>query len=287
MRLVKPISILVTLLFAASTLWAAQKAGPIVRADRPAAKQGKRAPDQARPDWWGRNPNKPQSNVKGIVESVSPTSIAVKTQDGVKTFVVNEQTRVMVRGARGTINDIQPGTSVGIRFRPADNGALIAVGITVPKPNARGEITSIQGNTIVLRGKDGVEHRIAVNEQTKYRSHGYIGTLADLRLGYTAMAAGKLDNNVLLADNVEFVPVVARGTVTEKRGDVVVVKTVKQQDLQLQGSPATAVLIRPRVAHNKKGTLADVQVGAPVNVGFHAGSNGPAPLLWIDVLTGQ
>ena len=77
-----------------------------------------------------------------------------------------------------------------------------------------------------------------------------------------------------------------RGKIAVVEGDLITVKTVKQLNIDCLGSPATAVMIRPRVAPNQKGTLADIQVGMPVNIGFHPNPNGPAPLLWIDVLTG-
>lgn len=283
MRVTRVFLICLALIVAASAVFAA----PVVKAKPPVDKPGKQAPPSGEsPDWWGTNPNKPQTNFKGIVDSVSPTSITVKSKEAAKTFAVTQETKVVVQGQKATINDVKPGNPVGVRFKQ-DGNTLVAVGIVVAKPGTGGEITAVQGNTITLREKNGAVHQVAVTDKTKYRSHGYIGTLADLRIGYRVMAQGTMSNDVLTADSIEFVPSLARGTVIARNGDLITVKAVKQQEIQLLGTPATAVLIRPRVADNKKGTLADVQVGAPVNVGFAPNPNGPAQLLWIDVLTGQ
>jgi hypothetical protein len=75
--------------------------------------------------------------------------------------------------------------------------------------------------------------------------------------------------------------------VTAVSGNVITVKTVRQRTIVTLASPATSVLIRPRVGPNKKGTLADVHVGMPCNIGIHLNTQGQSPLLWIDLLVGQ
>ena len=84
---------------------------------------------------------------------------------------------------------------------------------------------------------------------------------------------------------------VGKGAVADIKTDqcvtCITVKLVRQKTINLVASKATAVLVRPRVGPNVPGTLADVKVGAPVNVGFHLNPGGACPLLWIDVLTGM
>ncbi|MGC8862816.1 MAG: hypothetical protein ACP5R5_08580, partial [Armatimonadota bacterium] len=138
----------------------------------------------------------------------------------------------------------------------------------------------------------GVERRIVVSPSTTYGSHGYQGTLADLRVGYrivraTGTATGTMNGEELAADHIEFMPAVAKGTVTAIQNGVITVKTVQQLTLELAPSSATAVWVKPRIAPDKKGTMDDVKVGSPVNVGFHPTEGGPAPLLWIAVFTGM
>jgi len=281
------------------------------------------AEETAKPQWWGKAPGHPPV-VQGVVANVSATNIAVQTREGLKPFTVNEQTRVMVRGQRATIADVKVGDPVVVKFQLVTNNVRLALGIMVPKPMVRGEIVSIQGNVITVREMSkpvrprpagtkparagrraghapavpgtqpaagtepapGVERRVVVSETTKYRSRGYQGSLADLRVGYRLHASGTISGEGLVADIVEFVPAVAEGTVTAIESGVITVKTVRQLTLQLKPSESTAVLVKPRVAPDKRGTLDDVKVGSPVNVGFHPTEGAPAPLLWIAVLTG-
>lgn len=281
MRSTKIVALCLACLLAASAAFAAAgapKAGP--RPAKPAP-----AGDDA-PAWWGRAPDAPPA-ARGIVAAISPARIDVQTPQGTRSFAINEQTRISVRGQKATVNDVKVNDPVGVRFKPVENALPLALGITVPKPGVGGEIVSVQGGVVTLRDKTGVESRVMVTQATKISSRGYEGTLGDLRPGYRATARGEAENDVVTAQQIEFVPAVARGTVVAKNGDLITVKTVRQAELQVQGSAATSVLIRPRVDKNRKGTLADIQVGMPVNIGFHPAQGAPAPLLWIDVLTGS
>ena len=281
------------------------------------------AQDTVKPQWWGKAPGE-RPFVQGVVANVSATNIAVQTREGLKSFTVNDKTRVMVRGQKGTIADVKVGDPVVVKFRLVSNNVPLALGILVPKPGVSGEIVSIQGNVITVReftrpvrakalpaapraGKrrarpgvgatqpapapqpaPGVEKRIVVGTNTTYASRGYQGSLADLRVGYHIVrATGTMNGDELTADHIEFMPAVAKGTVTAIENGVITVKTVRQLTLQLAPSNATVVWVKPRVAPNKKGTLDDVKVGSPVDVGFHPTEGAPAPLLWVAVFTGM
>jgi hypothetical protein len=273
MKNVRLVIIALALVFAASCVWAA-------------AKQG-----EAQAQWWGPAPGQ-KPVVTGTVSNVSATNIAVQTREGVKSFTVDAKTKV--------------GDRVIVFFKLVNDNVPLAISIVVPKPNFTGEIVSIQGNVIVIRerikaqpgGKVrgrkktppytlGPERKVLVTDTTKIRSHGYIGSLADLKIGMLINASGSISDQGMAADVIAFMSAVAKGTVIAINGSLITVKTVRQLDLSLQASPATAVLVRPRVGPNKKGTLEDVKVGMPVDVGFHPIEGGPAPLLWIDVLTGM
>jgi len=279
------------------------------------------AEEAVAPQWWGGPPG-PRPLVQGTVANVSATNIAVNTKEGLKPFTVDDKTKVLVRGQKATIADVKVGDPVVVKFKLVTNNIPLALGILVPKPTVGGEIVSIQGNVIIVRpvGKagrpraaaaarpagrrpagrmhaagvpsaepapgTGAEQRIVVNENTKYHSHGYQGTLADLRVGYRIGARGAMNGQDFVADEIDFAPALAKGAVTAVENGIITVKTIRQLTLQLQPSGATVVLIRPRVGPNVKGTIADVKVGAPVNVGFHPNQTGPCPLLWVDVLTG-
>lgn len=268
-------------------LLAATSAFAAANADKAGPKPAKPAPPgEASPAWWGRSPDAPPA-ARGTVAAISPTRIDVQTAGGVKSFTITEQTRVMVRGQKATVSDVRVNDPVNVRFKPVENALPVAIGILVPEPGVTGKIVSAQGDTVTLRDRAGVETRVTITQATKIRSRGYQGTPADLRPGYRATARGSMQDGALAAETIEFVPAVARGAVVAKNGDLITVKTVRQGEIQLQGSAATAVLIRPRVDNNRKGTLADIQVGTSVNAGFHPAQGAPAPLLWIEALTGS
>ena len=235
--------------------------------------------------WWGRAPGvKPA--VRGAVDSVSPTSITVKTDDAVRAFAVVHKTRVRVRGVKATIGDVKVGEPVAVHFAITKDNAPTAVLVVVRDPGVAGEITAIAGKIITLRNKNG-QLQVAVTDSTEYRSRSYQGSFADLLVGYKIEAEGAVQDSVLTADIIRFVPTVARGAVIAMNGNVITVKTKRQFTIPCQAGPATVVWVRPRIGPNKKGTLADVTVGAPVNIGIHANKGGNSPLLWIDVLTGM
>ena len=283
MKSIRFLAILLVVAFAATAVCAEPVKGRRAPGKIPGGKPG-----EVKPQWWGKAPGQNQKPVAaGTVQSVSPQSISVNTNQGGKTFVVNDKTRVMVRGQKATINDIKVGDQVLVRFAMQENTA-VAIGIAVPKPSCRGQIVSIDNNMLVLRDpKASTECRVAVSDATKYGSRGYSGTLADLRVGYHAQATGTLSEGVLIADAVKFVPMVAKGTVIAVEGNLVTLKAVRQQTIPVVVDEKTVINISPRVAPDKKGTIADIKVGTPANIGFHAVQNGPGQLLWIDLLTGQ
>jgi len=239
--------------------------------------------------WWGKAPGKQLPNqdvTRGAVESVNAQNISVRTEQGVKSYAVAPKTRVFVKGVSAAIADVKIGDRVVVRSKLINNVSTALV-IRVPKPNVSGAIISINGNAIVLKDKNNVESHVVVNSNTKFVSHGYQGSLSDLRVGYRVVAIGNITGNELAAVEVEFVPKVAKGVVTAVQGDTITIKTIRQRIINAQASPATAVLIRPRVAANQKGTLSDVKVNMPANIGFRVNPDGSIQLLWIDLLTGS
>lgn len=235
--------------------------------------------------WWKKAPGQKPA-VSGTVANVSAGNIAVQTPQGVKPFTVDPRTKVSVAGARAKIADVKAGMPVTVRFGLVKNNVATATHVVVHKPAYKGQITAIEGNRITLKSKQG-EFQVIVTQATKIGSHGYVGTLAELRVGYGARAQGTIADNVMTADTIIFEPIVARGAVTAISGATVTVKTIKQLSLSLVASDKTAVMVRPRVGPNVKGTLADVKVGSPVNVGFAPVKDGPSQLLWVEVLTGS
>lgn len=246
-------------------------------------------PPAAQPNWWPGQKPKPapvrETTAVGTVAAVVASKIDVQTAQGVKSFAVFPRTKVVVRGKNATMADVKAGDPVRVNFRVVNN-VPSAVHIAVPKPNIKGKITAINGSVITLKTKDA-EFQVTVGEATKIKSKGYRGSPADLQVGFGAGVQGAVSGNNVAADAIEFVPAVAKGAVTAVDGNTITIKAIRQQSITTLASEKTVIMVRPRVGPNVKGTIADVRVGVPVNIGFKPVEGGPSPLFWIDVLTGM
>lgn len=230
--------------------------------------------------------------ITGIVASVSPQQITLNLREGPRSAVVNAQTQVTVRGKRASIGDVKPGMKAEVSVRPVEGGMPIALRINIPMPRAMGQIEAIDGNVLTVRDKDNTVWSITVPDGIKIVSHGYQGTFADLRIGHHVGVSGQFNGNNVVAEVLEFSPIVYKGVVTAIEGGTITVATVQQTIISAQLSGATVVLVRPRVGPNRPGTAADVKVESPVDLGGHMSEGGPyqggtMQVLWIDVLVAQ
>lgn len=221
----------------------------------------KRARTDANIQWWGPAPG-PRPWVTGTVAEVGPAAIAVRNRQGVKRFIVTPQTQIRVRGVRAVLADVKVADPVIVKFRLQANNYPLALGIAVPKTQLKGVITAIDGRVVTYKDGDAVR-KFAVSEDTRFTSHGYNGTFADLRVGYRVSVVTQAPADVPSALWVAFLPSWAKGAVTAVDGDVITVKTVQQMELKLQGSAATAVPVRPRVGPNVKGIWLTSRWGSP------------------------
>jgi hypothetical protein len=269
----KTLLIVVCLVLVASVVWAAAK-----------------PPVKAQPNWWPGAKPKPVPVVKetvaaGTVAAIAAAKIDVQTAQGVKSFAIFAKTRVVVQGKKATLADVKAGDPVRVNFRVVNN-VPSALRIAVPKPNIKGKITAVTGDGFTLKTKNA-EFTVAVGTATKIKSRGYVGSLADLQVGFGAAVVGTVSGSSIAADGGEFVPAVVRGAVTAVDGNTITIKAIRQQTIAVVAFEKTVILVRPRVGPNVKGTIADVKVGVPVNIGYKPVQDGPSPLLWIDVLTGM
>lgn len=239
---------------------------------------------QARAQWWpGEGPGAKET-ISGKVLAISATSITVQTRTGQAVIVVTPETRVMYHGEKSTLDKIVIGDRVNVRFGTNPDGSRFARAIGDPKPSVEGKITAISGNTLTLTG-NGQTLNVTITPDTKIESRRYVGTPADLVVGYSASVQGDVDGDTIVAKAIEFRPVVIKGVVQSISGNVITVTTINRKTGAVTVSDKTVVLICPRTDKNVPGTLADVQPGLAVNIGGHL--TGPAAMnaLWIDVLT--
>ncbi|MBI2843027.1 MAG: hypothetical protein HYX78_06465 [Armatimonadetes bacterium] len=250
--------------------------------------------DRVRPQWWpGEGPGI-RDVVAGEVAAVSPTSITLETRRGLQTFTVTDQTRVVVRGEKATIADVNVGDHAIVKPAVAEDGSRWARGILVPKPRAAGKITAVTADGFTLTGREQVWN-VILTAETKILSHriptgpksqGYIGTPQDLRVGYHAAVLGDENGDTITAAAVLFHPMVIKGVVEQANHNEIVVRTVRQRVVTVVPTDGTVVFIRPRTDANQLGAWNDVKQGMPVNIGGHILDEGTMEALWVDLLTG-
>lgn len=233
--------------------------------------------------WWpGEGPGA-RENVKGKVLAISPTSITVQTKDGQPVFAITPETRVMVHGEKSTIDKIAVGDPVIVRFGANTDGTRFARGIAVPETGYAGQITAVNGSTLTLTSQDQTWN-VTITPETKISAQRYVGTPADLHVGYTASVQGDANGTNITAKTIEFRPTVVKGVVQQVSGNTITITTLRKKTATITVCDATAVLIRPRTDKNVPGTLADVKPGVAVNIGGHITGEGTLNALWIDIL---
>jgi hypothetical protein len=190
----------------------------------------------------------------------------------------------VVRGQPAKITDVKKDDMAVVKFGVAQDGSRFAKGVLVPKPTYAGKITAvISENAFTLTGKEKAWN-VTLTPRTKIVSHGYVGTPADLQVGYFAQVVGDIEGDNIVASVVRFNPAVIKGVVERVNGYQFTVRTIRQKLVTVTASDATVVLIRPRTAPNRKGTPADVKPNTPINVGGHITGENAMQALWMDLL---
>ena len=239
-----------------------------------------------------RQPAQPKIPVvAGLVASVSADRIVLTTPSGDQGFVITKDTQIMVSGKKAALGDVKVGVRAEVAFLPVEGCPGVALRISVPKPRAAGMIDAITGNVLTVRDKDVIWH-VTVPDGAKIVCRTYQGTLADLQIGYHVGVSGAFDGANVVADVVEFMPIMFKGVVTALDGNQITVATTQQTIVTGVLSDKTMVLVRPRVGDNRPGTPSDIKVESPVDIGGSMSEGGPyqggtMQLLLVDVLVGK
>jgi hypothetical protein len=135
----------------------------------------------------------------GTVTAINETQLTVKNRKGdSKTFLRTEATVVVKgRNEKATWSEIEVNSHVGVRFEERD-GKLYAKRIRIGLAHVAGKVESVNSNVITLRGRDGKDVRLTVNDSTKYfeilgKHERKAGSLNDIKAGMRISAAGSYD----------------------------------------------------------------------------------------------
>ena len=281
MKRVTPFFVVMCVLLAAMGAWALQRAN--VKPARQPAADGQRS-------WWGPPPDqRPDEGptARGDVQAVGASSITLRTPCGFNTYSVTAETQIIVRGQPGTLADIKVGDQAAVNFDFLPDVTTKARRIRVMQPQAAGQITAIQGNVVTITGRPNVAWTVNVAPETRIVCRQIRFTLADLRIGYRAVAEGEVDGNNVQARVIRFEPPTVRGAVTQVSDNSIQVKTIEQRLVNGVLTERTGVMIRPRVGPDYPGTRADIKQGMACNMGGHVTQGQPMEVLFVELLIGQ
>ena len=137
----------------------------------------------------------------GIVTAINETQLTVKNaKQGSKTFA-RQDTTIVVKGRneKSSWSEIEINSHVLVRYEARD-GKLYAKRIRIGRAHVAGIVTSISGNVITLRTRDGKDVKLTVNAGTKYfeftgKKERKPGSLKDIHAGMRLIAAGSFDSS--------------------------------------------------------------------------------------------
>ena len=137
----------------------------------------------------------------GIVTAINEKQLTVKNaKQGSKTFA-RQDTTVVVKGRneKSSWSEIEINSQVLVRYEARD-GKLYAKRIRIGRAHVAGIVTSISGNVITLRTRDGKDVKLTVNAGTKYfeftgKKERKPGSLKDIHAGMRLIAAGSFDSS--------------------------------------------------------------------------------------------
>ena len=136
----------------------------------------------------------------GTVTAINETQLTVKNRKGdSKTFLSTDKTVVIINGRIARWSEIEINSHVGVRFEERD-GKLYAKRIRIGLAHVAGKVESVNGNVITIRGRDGKDVKLTVNDGTKYfeitgKHERKAGSLRDIHAGMRLVAAGSYDAN--------------------------------------------------------------------------------------------
>jgi len=109
---------------------------------------------------------------RGVVQSVSPTSIVLRALGGSTVAIaLGRRTRIRVNGLDATLGDLQPGLVAAVTH-DGDSPARIVRAFGAVKIVEKGSVESVDGATIVVRRLDGTTVAIELRETTRVRRFG-------------------------------------------------------------------------------------------------------------------
>jgi hypothetical protein len=134
----------------------------------------------------------------GTVTAINDTQLTIKNaKAGSRTFLRTDTTVVVKDGQKVSWSEIEVNSHVVVRYRE-QNGKSYAMRVRIGRARVAGTVQAVNGNSIMIRTRDGKELLVTVNSKTKFveitgKKQRQAGKLSDIHAGMRLMAAGNYD----------------------------------------------------------------------------------------------
>lgn len=142
----------------------------------------------------GQGPNR--SNPAGSSSTTTPGTGSTTTTPAAttKTITVSGSTVYLEGGQSVPLSEIAVGSTISAAGTlSTDGNSLNALQVRIELPHYQGQVTSVNGNTIVIQERDGTSRTIEVNSDTKYLNGQAAASLSDIKVGSNLSVEGKVD----------------------------------------------------------------------------------------------
>jgi preprotein translocase subunit YajC len=137
----------------------------------------------------------------GTVTAISGTQLTVKNAKGTSETFLRTDATVVTKGRKekAAWSEIEINSHVRVRFEERD-GKLYARRVHIGPARVAGKVTSVSGNVITIRTRDGKDLRITVQDSTRYfeltgKKQRQAGSLSAIHEGLRLAAAGSYDSS--------------------------------------------------------------------------------------------
>jgi len=146
----------------------------------------------------------------GVVTAVTAPSLSVTTFNGVSQTLLTDARTVFDRaGQKVSFADLSTGAAIQAAYRPASDGSLTAVHISIVLPHLQGKVSGVSGTTITLNGRNATVYTVITTPNTTYTAPGGGTATADsVKAGVFISAEGTLspDGKTLTASRITVMP---------------------------------------------------------------------------------
>jgi hypothetical protein len=217
----------------------------------------------------------------GFVTAVSATSLTVSLWNGTSaTYTISPTATYTEGGSPATASSLVTGDRVQLQVSPSDPTTVDAINIELAM--LFGTVTSVSGDTILVRDFQGFTRTILVSVNTKYTQGGAPAGLNDVLTGSKIVAWGTVDANGTSLDALA----INIGSVGNNECIRGVITAVTSSSVTVQSKDGTTtVLTLTTTTLYKDGrytlSVADLAVGEHVSV--EVNSTAPTTALRVDI----